>query len=114
MPTSLRTEKITPDLINTISERIVAAFNPQSVMLFGSYAEGDQKADSDLDFFVVNDTKQTNRDLRRGIDRLMDGRLFAMDIVVRTPAEVARNLKAKNPFYLNLFKTAKVLHDKGK
>ncbi|MBM3236262.1 hypothetical protein FJZ31_08185 [Candidatus Poribacteria bacterium] len=37
----LNTEKITPELINYIVEKIVREIQPEKIILFGSYARGD-------------------------------------------------------------------------
>jgi len=40
--------------ISDIVARIVAKFNPDKIILFGSYASGTQNNDSDLDLLVGN------------------------------------------------------------
>lgn len=39
--------------IEKLKESIVKALNPTKIYLFGSFAEGKQKEDSDFDFYVV-------------------------------------------------------------
>ncbi len=46
---------MTGELLREIAERIVNAFTPAQVILFGSYAEGRATADSDLDLLVVTE-----------------------------------------------------------
>ncbi len=43
----LSTEKVTPELINYIVEKIIREIKPEKIVLFGSYARGDFKQDSD-------------------------------------------------------------------
>jgi uncharacterized protein len=50
---------VTPDLDSKIVDQIVkllvAAAQPQRIILFGSYARGEQTPDSDLDLLVTED-----------------------------------------------------------
>ena len=46
---------LTEELLREIRKRIAAAFAPEQVIFFGSYAEGRATADSDLDLLVVTE-----------------------------------------------------------
>ena len=111
----LNTEKITPELINYIVEKIVREIQPEKIILFGSYARGDFNRSSDLDLFIVKDDKEkSSRMIRRKVDALLRGRKFAVDLLVRKPKEVEWNFRAKNPFYLyHIFRDGKVLYEKS-
>ena len=39
--------------IRYIAERLEQSVNPQKIYLFGSFARGDERADSDYDFYLV-------------------------------------------------------------
>tara|TARA_B100000315_G_C14212582_1_gene422748 strand:- start:33 stop:425 length:393 start_codon:yes stop_codon:yes gene_type:complete len=109
----LNTEKIDFRLIDYVASKIVGEIQPEKIILFGSHARGDFDRDSDLDLFVIKDTGESSRIIRRKIDRLLWGRRFHLEVIVRTPEEVARNLKARNPFYLyHIFKEGKILYEK--
>ncbi|MDR4497215.1 MAG: nucleotidyltransferase domain-containing protein [Candidatus Scalindua sp.] len=109
----LKTSRLTGDLINYIVDKIVCSIQPEKILIFGSYARGDSDQDSDLDLLVIKDSQQKNREIRREIDRLLTGRRFGIDIIVRKPEEVAENLKNRNPFYLHhIFKDGKVLYER--
>ncbi len=111
---NLATTKITPDLIDYIVNKIVRVIHPEKIILFGSYARGDYSRESDLDLFIIKDSDQDSRKMRRQVDRILTGRRFGTDIYVRKPAEVEWNMKAKNPFYTHhIFKDGKVLYDKN-
>ncbi len=46
------------DEIKKITQQIVAAVSPERIYLFGSFAYGTPKEDSDYDFYVVTSDKQ--------------------------------------------------------
>ena len=109
----LGTERITPELITYIVEKIVHALDPKRIILFGSFARSEATAASDLDFFIIQDSEQSNRTVRRQIEALLWGRRFGVDLIVRKPEEVARNLADGNPFYTqHLLEEGKVLYER--
>ncbi len=71
MDKKLATSKITPQLIDYIVKKIVKAIDPKKIILFGSYARGDYKKDSDLDLFIIKDGNHNSRMMRRKIDGLL-------------------------------------------
>ncbi|MDP2784041.1 MAG: nucleotidyltransferase domain-containing protein [Sulfurimicrobium sp.] len=81
---------LTPDVIQSAVQKLVAAAQPSRVILFGSYARGEASEDSDLDLLVV-ESRVENRGaemvrLRRAIGRLGTG----VDVLVYSEEEVAR------------------------
>ena len=109
----LQTEEITQELINYIVEKIVREIQPEKIILYGSYARGDYHRDSDLDLFIIKDSEESSRLVRRRIEKLLRGRHFSVDIRVRQPAEVEMNFRAKNPFYIHhIFGQGTVLYEK--
>ncbi|MBU1262061.1 nucleotidyltransferase domain-containing protein [bacterium] len=109
----LNTEKITPELINYVVEKIVEGIKPEKIILFGSYATGDFHQDSDLDLFIIKNGQESSRIMRRRVESLLFGRRFPLDLIVRKPEEVQWNFRAKNPFYLyHIFKDGKVIYEK--
>lgn len=110
----VRTEIVTPGLIDYIVDKIVREIEPEKIILYGSYARGDFHKHSDIDLFIIKDGEEPSRMLQRKVDSLFSGRLFALDVRVRKPSEVAWNFRAQNPFYLyHIFKDGKVLYDKN-
>lgn len=50
------TDVLTHTTIQQISDRIVAYFQPEKIILFGSYARGEAHDHSDLDLLIVMET----------------------------------------------------------
>ena len=110
----LQTRELTPELIAYIVDKIVRSIAPQRIILFGSRARGEATASSDLDLFIVQDGHQSDRNVRRQIEKLLWGRLFSADLIVRTPEEVERNLADGNPFYTrHIFGEGRVLYERS-
>jgi predicted nucleotidyltransferase len=77
----------------TIAEmvrRIVEEFDPQKVILFGSYARGMAGPDSDVDLLVVMPVQGSKRQQRVAIRTALSGMGLAKDVFVVTPEEVKR------------------------
>lgn len=109
----LQTDRITPALLSYIVQKVVTHIAPEQIILFGSRARGEENEESDLDLFIIQDSPASNREVRRQIDRLLLGRRFAVDIIVRKPEQVQRNLKDGNPFYTHhIFREGNVLYER--
>ena len=78
--------------LEAIVEAIVAAVHPDGVILFGSRARGDARADSDVDLAIVAPDGSARRRLAmRAYESLaaVFGRSVGVDIVVLTPSIIA-------------------------
>jgi predicted nucleotidyltransferase len=113
MDQRLQTERVTPELLNYIVEKIVREIEPKQIILFGSRARGDDLDSSDVDLFIVQDQELSNRQVRRNIEHLLWGRLFGVDLIVRRPEDVERNLADHNPFYTqHIFSEGRILYER--
>lgn len=79
----------TPE-INNVVRRIVDGFDPEKIILFGSYARGNATEQSDLDLLVVGHTDLPPRERFRAIRRLLADFPMAFDIYYKTPEEFER------------------------
>lgn len=78
--------------IRMIAEKIKKEFNPQKIILFGSYAYGVPKRSSDLDLFIIMDTDIPVRKQAFLIRREL-GSSIPIDIIVRTPRQVEERVR---------------------
>ncbi|MFH0924964.1 MAG: nucleotidyltransferase domain-containing protein [bacterium] len=84
------------DSIKLLAKKIKEKFNPQKILLFGSYAYGKPKKDSDIDLLIVMSTnlkpyKQASL-IRLHIDQTYGVR-YPIDIIVRTPEEIRERVQ---------------------
>jgi len=98
--------------INDKVRTIVNKFRPDKIMLFGSYAKGNPSFESDVDLLVIMDTKQSTWDLAVEIS-LAVKHSFPMDIIVRTPQEIARRLQYGDVFIKNIMETGRILYERA-
>jgi predicted nucleotidyltransferase len=78
-----------PELVR----RIVREVDPLKVVLFGSRARGDERAESDVDLLVVMPDAWAGVGQRRAAVTILTALRdlpVAKDVVVTTPAEIAR------------------------
>ena len=91
-------ETITPSLIEEIKNKIIEYLNPDKIILFGSALKENMQKANDIDIYIIKQGIQNVREVERKIDELFTGRLFALDIIVRTPEQVENSLKSGNSF----------------
>ena len=70
--------------------RIIDNFNPEKIILFGSYAYGKPTEDSDIDLMVVMDTDMEPYERALPIRKALKYLGMPKDIIVRTPQEFER------------------------
>jgi predicted nucleotidyltransferase len=58
LPWEQRRPEVTDELLSDITRRIVDAFHPYKIILFGSYAYGKPHIYSDVDLFVIMDSEE--------------------------------------------------------
>lgn len=75
--------------IQEMVRRIVEGFEPEKVILFGSYARGDAGPDSDVDLLVIMPT-ESKRDTTISIGVALHAMGLPKDVVVLTPDEFER------------------------
>lgn len=86
----VQTEAAVRSAIDEMVRRIVERFQPECVILFGSYARGTAGPDSDVDLLVVTRSAATKRRLTAEIHAALAGVGVAKDVMVVTPQEVER------------------------
>ena len=82
--------------IDRIIKRLKAELNPVKIILFGSYASGAPREDSDLDLLIVAETDLPPVERFALVSRMLADFPVAFDIVFKTPLEYDRWRKVIN------------------
>ena len=103
------------DVQNTIEgivAKLVAGYEPQKVVLFGSHARGDPRPDSDIDLLVIKDTEERMIDRCVQVRRIVSdpNRFIGLELLVLTPEEVSRRIAVGDQFIGQIIEKGKVLY----
>jgi uncharacterized protein len=99
-------------LIREVADRIVQAFHPKRIILFGSQARGDAKPDSDIDVMVEMETDLSFYSRIPPVTEIFGLRKWSMDLIVVTPEEV-ENDRDVNGTLINLVeREGRVLYER--
>ena len=101
---------ITEAKIQEVVRRIVAGYDPDQIILFGSYAYGTATEDSDLDLLVVKDTEEQPHIRDRIVRQLVRDIRVPTDILVYTPNELLQWKTVKASFENYILQYGKELY----
>jgi len=103
-------KKISRRTISVFARQIAKQFNPEKIILFGSYAYGKPTEDSDVDILVIMPFKGRNPEKATEIWMATKPK-FPIDIMVRKPAELKKRLKMGDFFLREITEKGKVLYE---
>jgi predicted nucleotidyltransferase len=89
-------------LLRGTLDRLVRAFAPERIVLFGSYAKGTAESGSDMDLLVVADIEGDPIVHLRRARQLVASSFPPVDIVLCTSEDVSEAASAKSPFLLSV------------
>jgi uncharacterized protein len=107
-PVSAR-HRIPEGAIKAAIRQIIERFQPERIILFGSYARGRPRPNSDVDLLVILNSSLGETDQAARICQAIEYH-FGLDLFVRTPATLARRLALGDPFLREVVATGKVLY----
>src|ERR1700730_6817143 len=93
---SYRGTNIPMRVICRYARAIAEEFRPDKIILFGSYAYGTPHQDTDVDLLVVMPARNQHDQAARILWRLSAP--FRLDLIVRTPTEMAWRLQEGESF----------------
>ena len=98
--------------IQATCDDIVREFAPLQVILFGSYAYGNPPTEeSDVDLFVVMDVAEAERREKRNEIQQRIPQRFPMDLLVRSPADIAYRVSHNDWFLREVIEKGSVLYE---
>lgn len=110
VPTITNRTRIPQATIRSLSEQIAVLFHPQKIILFGSYAYGTPRPESDVDLLVVMDTHISELEQAAVICRAIPYR-FGLDLVVYTPQRLAQRLEWGDSFLREIVQRGVTLYE---
>lgn len=100
------------EVIQDILEKLLAGYDPQKVILFGSYAYGNPRPDSDIDLLIVKETSERLIDRWVTVRRLLSDpkRTIPLETLVLTPQEISMRLAIGDQFLAEIVRKGRVLY----
>ncbi len=100
------------EILNNIVIRLRQDYDPEQIILFGSYAYGNPTDESDIDLLIVKDTNESILArwvrVRKLISPLRKG--FAFSPIIITPLELETRLGKGDPFFEEILRRGKKLY----
>lgn len=100
---------ITAAQIQRVSDEIARKFQPQRIILFGSYAYGTPTEDSDVDLLVVLPFEEKTAKKATEISLAVRAN-FPIDLIPITPTRLQERLDMGDFFIREITERGKVLH----
>lgn len=97
--------------IRAITDKIVREYQPEKIILFGSWAWGEPHEWSDADLLVVKRSDKPRMEREREVKKLLPPLDIALDILVYTPAELEKSINENhNLFMEDIIRNGKTLY----
>lgn len=96
--------------IKDITKRIAKKYKPEKIILYGSFAYGRPRKDSDVDLLIIKKTKKRRTERHLQVDRMLLDRVLPLDFLVYTPQEIERRLSLGDFFIRNIIQQGKILY----
>jgi len=98
--------------IESLSKRIVKEFNPERIILFGSYAYGKPGPDSDVDLLVILPFE--GRNFWKSLEILNRvNPSFPLELLARRPEDTSRRYSEGDPLIREALDRGKVLYERN-
>ncbi len=110
VPPVTQRKRIPQKAIQDVVRQIVEKFHPQRIILFGSYARGNYRPESDVDLLVVMETTLKPVQQEIAICQQIEYH-FGLDLLVYTPTFLAERLALGDSFVREITSQGKVLYE---
>ncbi len=110
VPTVDVRKRIPEEVIRELARRIIEKFHPRRIILFGSYAYGHPRPESDVDLLVVMETPLRETQQALEIRQYLKP-LFGVDILVYIPKHLEQRLAWGDPFLREIVERGIILYE---
>ncbi|MDP1689165.1 MAG: nucleotidyltransferase domain-containing protein [bacterium] len=99
--------------LKEITEKIVKEYDPEKIILFGSYAWGTPGPDSDVDLLIVKESNDRRIERERCVQRILFRSKMPIDVLVYSQQELEEKInKDRNLFLEDIVRNGRVLYTK--
>jgi HEPN domain-containing protein/predicted nucleotidyltransferase len=95
--------------LKPITEKLIREYDPDRIILFGSYGREESDAESDIDLLIIKETPEEPLKRQMEVERILADRIVPLDILVYTPEEVRLLYRIGSPFMEEVMRKGKVL-----
>jgi predicted nucleotidyltransferase len=99
-------------ILDEVVQRLIVDYQPERIILYGSYAYGTPDADSDLDLLIIKATDASPLERRVQVRRILaqPTRRIPLSSLVLTPDELSQRLRIHDPFITDIIRQAETLY----
>lgn len=97
--------------LGNIVRKIEKNYNPEKIILFGSFASGVVREGSDLDLVVIKSTELDPWSRAEEVDRCISHDI-PVDVLVYTPEEIEDRLKINDFFVKEFIEKGRVVYER--
>jgi predicted nucleotidyltransferase len=110
VPTINERQQIPKVVIRQMVQSIADRLAPQQIVLFGSYAAGSERPESDVDLLIIIETDRRESDVAMEIRRWLQPQ-FALDLVAITPDRLKQRIAWGDSFLRGILQQGVVLYE---
>jgi predicted nucleotidyltransferase len=99
--------------LHSITDLIVQCCDPEAILLFGSYAKGQDSPDSDLDILVIGDFRESPYLRGREIRELLRRYPIRIDLHLVTPEEMKAESRKPYGFLHSVLASSVMIYQKS-
>ena len=105
---------ITRVKIDEIANKIARNYNPDKIILFGSYANGEPNDSSDIDLLIIKKSSKPRYKRGNEVWKHLYGAMVPIDLIVYTPEEINKEKDNKYSFIYTVLKSGQILYERKK
>lgn len=100
------------EMVSRLVDALVRGYSPQKIILFGSYAWSKPTKHSDIDLFIVKNTRKKPRERFSEVQEILYGLHESVPVepLVLTPKELRKRIALGDPFVERILSKGKVLY----
>lgn len=110
--TDIARKKLIEETLDIVVPKIIANYDPQKIILFGSVAKGKIRENSDIDLLIIHETNLPYMDRIRAITTMCDYNM-GIDFFVYTSKEYADMIKSILFVKKEISENGKILYEKA-